>query len=396
MTDEVLSTTITESPTVSGGGIVNPPAEQPQPQPDAKPDSLRDTIEAEAKRARTPEPKPEAKAEPKAEEKPKDEAKPEAKTPEAQPQKSATEPTEAEDAAAQQEDGDKSSEGKKPDPAARTRYDSPPEKVAHHARAKWANVPSELKAEFHRIVEAQDSETRQYQEDRQFRESLKEYDELAKKAGTTVKDAMARYVDVDKRLNSTDANTRARTMLELMQSSNVDPVQFARAILQNEQQFKQQPQQARPDPMVQQMARQVQELTQRLAQQDQAQRTAPLVQTVEQFAAERPDFHDLEEDIAEILKSGIIDRRFPGLSPDQKLAEAYRRAGGAHLPSQPDTQAAMQDPPTQAPEPPRPVNPDAGRKSIAGAPSGGKTPVDTTKGKSLRELLAEETRKKRA
>lgn len=394
MTDEPLSTTITETATVSGAGMVNTP-DPAAPEPEAKPSSIRDTLNAEIKAAREADKaKPEA-----APEKPKDEAKPDAKAP-AEPPKSDPKPAgadsgEAKEAPAQPEEGDVSSEGKKPtDPAARTKYDNPPEKVAHHARAKWANVPVELKAEFHRIVEAQDSETRQYQEDRQFRESLREYDDLAKKAGTTVDKAMARYVDIDRRLSSGDDNTRATTMLELMQSSRVDPVKFAEAILQNREQFQGQGQQ-RPDPMVAQMSQQLQQLTAKLEQQEQQQRAVPVMQTVEQFAMSKPDYAELENDIADLLNTGIIQKRFPGLAPDQLLAEAYRRAGGAYPTSQPDTQAAPQDPPAVE-EPPRPVNPDAGRKSISGAPTGGKTPIDRSQAKSLRELLAEETRKKRA
>lgn len=388
MTDEPLSTTITEVPTVSGGGQVNTPETAPDPVAEPKSTSIRDTLNAEMKAARAADkpktPTDEAKADTKPTDAPKGDPKPDAPTRD-----------EAKEAPAQQEKGDEPSEGKKPDPVARTKYDNPPEKVAHHARDKWANVPREIKAEVHRIVEAQETETRQYQEDRQFRESLREYDDLAKKAGTTVPDAMKRYVDVDRRLNSADQNERARTVLEIMQNSQVDPVQFARSILANEGQFRQQPQ-ARPDPMVAQMSQQLQQLTQHIQQQEQQQRAAPLQQAVDQFTADKPDFDDLQGDIADLLKSGIIQKRFPGLAPDQLLAEAYRRAGGAYLTSQPGTQAAPQDPIAQVEEPPRPVNPDAGRKSISGAPTGGKTPIEAGKGKSLTEILREEARKKRA
>lgn len=396
MTDEPLSTTITETSTVSGAGMVNPPAE-PAQEPEAKQSSVGDTLRAEL--ARTREAEKAAKQAEAPKEQPKDEAKPADEKPAAEPKESGQKPApdaEQKDAAADPEQGDKSSEGKKPEPGQRNKYDSPPEKVAPHARAKWANVPSELKAEFHRIVEAQDNDTRQYQEDRQFRESLRQYDDLAKRAGTTIDKALERYVDIDKRLTSGDPNTRARTVLEVMQAGNVDPVQFARSILANEGQFKQQPQQPQRDPMLAQMAQQVQQLTQKLEQQEMEKRTAPLQQTLSEFTADKPDFDDLQQDIADILNSGIIQKRFPGLSPDQLLAEAYRRAGGAHLNSQSGTQAAPQDPIVQTQEPPRPVNPDAGRKSISGAPTGGKTPLEASKAKSIRDLLAEEARKKRA
>lgn len=397
MTDETLSTTITEAPTVSGGGVVNTP-DPAASEPEGKQSSVGDTLRSELAKARGLEKANEAKAEPKAET-PKDEAKPEAEKPEPKPQESDRKPDapdsdKAKEAPAQPDEGDVSSEGKKPDPAARTKYDSPPEKVAPHARDKWANVPREIKAEVHRIVEAQDADTRQYQEDRKFREDLREYDELAKQAGVPLKQAMARYVDIDRRLTSSDANTRARTVLEVMQSSNVDPVQFARTILANEGQFKQQPQ-ARPDPMVHQMAQQLQEMRAMLQDQQAAPVRQQNEQAVANFSADKPDFDSLQEDIADILKSGMIQKRFPGLAPDQLLMMAYQRAGGTYLTSQSGTRIEQQDPPTTE-EPPRPVNPDAGRKSISGAPTGGKIPLEESKAKSLRDLIAEESRKKRA
>lgn len=298
----------------------------------------------------------------------KDEAKePEKpKAPKRDPEPDADDDSEAEEAPARPDDGDEPSEGKKPEPVARTKNDTAPDKIAPFARDKWANVPREIKAEVHRIIEAQDNDAKQYAEDREFREGMREYDELAKKAGTTVKDAMARYVDIDKRLNSQDANERARTALEVMQSSNIDVVKFARAIVQNEQQFQQAPQ-SRPDPAVARIEQQVQQLTQAQAQQSEAARIAPLQQAVEQFAASKPDYAALESDIADLLKTGIIQRKYPGLAADQLLAEAYRRSGGSHLTSA-ETQSAASVTPDEPTEP-RPVNP-AGRKSVSGSPSG--------------------------
>lgn len=298
----------------------------------------------------------------------KNEAKPEEpEKPAAKPQKSEAKPETDEPAAEQDETADKASEAKKPDQPAQHRNDNAPEKLAPHAREQWRHVPKVVREDFQRIMQAHESDTRQYQEDRQFRDSLRQYDDMARKAGTTIDKALERYVDIDRRLTSGDPNTRARTVLEVMQAGNVDPVQFAKAIMANPQQFAQQPQ-ARPDPMVAQMAQQVQQLTQHIQQQEMAQRTAPLQQAVDQFSADKPDFEDLQEDIAQILKSGIIQKRYPGLSPDQLLAEAYRRAGGNHLPRAENALARTETIDEPAPEP-RPRNP-AGLKSVSGAPTG--------------------------
>lgn len=297
----------------------------------------------------------------------KNEAKPEPEKPAAKPQKSEAEPETDEPAAEQEETAQKASEVKKPDLPAQHRNDNVPAKISPQAREQWRHVPKDIKAEIHRIFEASDAEAKTYQEDRQFREELREYDDLAKKAGVPLKQALARYVDIDKRLTSQDPNTRARTVLEVMQAGNVDPVKFAQAIMANPQQFAQQPQ-ARPDPMVNQMAQQMQEMRRMLEEQQ----TAPIrqqnEQTVAQFTADKPDFDDLQEDIAQILKSGMIQKRFPGLSPDQLLTEAYRRAGGSYL-SQPGAQAAATEKIDEPAPEPRPRNP-AGLKSVSGAPTG--------------------------
>ena len=286
--------------------------------------------------------------------------------PAAKPQKSEAKPETDEPAAEQDETAEKASEAKKPDQPAQHRNENAPEKLAPHAREQWRHVPKVVREDFQRIMQSHEDDTRAYQEDRQFRDDLREYDDLAKKAGVPLKQALARYVDIDKRLTSGDPNTRARTVLEVMQAGNVNPVEFAKAIMANPQQFAQQPQ-ARPDPMVAQMAQQVQQLTQHIQQQEMAQRTAPLQAAVDQFTADKPDFEELQEDIAQILKSGMIQKRFPGLSPDQLLAEAYRRAGGKHLPRADDAPARTETIDEPAPE--RPRNP-AGLKSVSGAPKG--------------------------
>lgn len=332
---------------------VSPPPPEPKKTPEQ---SRSDAVKKAMDKAFADEPK-------------EDEAEP--AEPAAKPQKSEAKPETDKPAAAPDETAETASEAKKPDSPVQHKPDNAPEKLAPHAREQWRHVPKVVKEDFQRIMQAHEDDTRQYQEDRQFRESLRQYDDLARKAGTTIDKALERYVDIDKRLTSGDPNTRARTVLEVMQAGNVDPVAFARSILANEGQFKQQPQAPR-DPMVAQMAQQVQQLTAHIQQQEMAQRAAPLQQTLEQFSADKADFAALEQDIAEILKSGIIQKRFPGLSPDQLLTEAYRRAGGAYL-SRADAQAVPAAT-TDEPAPERPRNP-AGLKSVSGAPQGEPRPV---------------------
>lgn len=391
MTDEVLSTVITPAdPNVSGGGAV--PLTEPEAPKEEGKSSIGDTMRAELDKVRAAE-KAEAdklKAEPKVEKPPVKEsvepAKPEPTSAQAQPDAAASE-AQAKAAPAQPETP----------PSTGKPYEQPPESVAPAARAKWANVPHELKQEWHRIDAAYKESVAEYQEDRKFRTDLREYEEMSKKVGVSVKDALGRYVDYDKRLNDANPMTRAKTVLELMVNSKVDPVAFAREIIKNEHAFAGQQQlgpQA-PDPMMMQVMQKVEQISQRFEQQEMQAKAAPLQQTVEQWALDKPDFLSLQEDIAEILQSGIIQKRYPGLATEDLLTEAYRRAGGSHL-SPAGTQPLAVAPSPEPEAPMRPVNPDAGKKSITGAPTGGKTPLDAAAGKSLRDLLQEEARRKRA
>jgi len=399
LSDEQLSTVITPSEaTVSGGGAV-PLTEPAEPPKDAGKSSLGDTLRAELDKVRAADkaevektPEKTGSDEAANDQKPKTDAKASV-----EPKASGNADHEPEENDSSKDDpADKAAEARK-NAAPGKPYDQPPESVAPAARAKWANVPHELKQEWHRIDSAHKAAVAEYQEDRKFREELRDYEEMGKKVGISVKDAMSRYVEYDKRLTDANPMTRAKTVLELMVNSRVDPVAFAKEILKNEAAFAghQQRIPQAPDPMLQQVMQKVEQISQRFEQQEIQQKAAPLQQTVEQWASDKPDFEALQEDIAEILQSGIIQKRYPGLATEDLLTEAYRRAGGSHL----STASTRSEAVGQSPEPDaplRPVNPDAGKKSIAGSPTGGKAPQESSGGKSISDLLREEMRRKRA
>jgi hypothetical protein len=119
------------------------------------------------------------------------------------------------------------------------------------------------------------------------------------------------------------------------------------------------------------------------------QATQAVVPVVSQFAEAHSDFNDLFPQIKSILESQVIERMYGnGLSHEQKLAEAYRMAGGKSLPSPDTTQAAPEHSDVA-----RVPSKDAGTKSIRGAPSDG-ADTDTEEATSdLREMLRKELRK---
>lgn len=274
------------------------------------------------------------------------------------------------------------------------KYTEPPARFLPEARTKWANVPNEVKAEFHRVAEEYE---RELQEHKQFREELREYEELAKQHNVTIKDTMARYVAADRHLYQNFGQGVVQLMQmyghnpvqglsAIMQALGVTPQQFAEYVSKNPQAASA-PQAARPVapqpqpqaiPEVQQLKSEVEALKTQLV-------TASVTPIIERFASEHPDYHTLEPQIAQILKSGVIDQIYgTGLSPEQKLAEAYRMAGGNLSPSRSEPEPVPQH--SDAAPPARPVDPD-GQKSIKGAPTAGQTGQPKWVPKTNREAL---------
>lgn len=125
----------------------------------------------------------------------------------------------------------------------------------------------------------------------------------------------------------------------------------------------------------------------------QAQQT--VVPVIEAFADGKPDFGALQEQIEQILSSGIIEKLHgKGLSMEQKLSESYRMAGGQHLSSRSESEAALGH--SAPPVTERPVNPDAGTKSVRGAPADGFDPSTEDTDTDIESILRKEMRRLRS
>lgn len=383
-------------PSATGRGTALPDAEQPAKEPAKL--STRDAIakaleDAEAKaegaekqtgseKAKSEEPATAGKPEkPRGEdgkfakaEKPAD-VQEEARAEKGVPEKAAAERSASEEP--------RQSEGRK--------YAEPPARFLPEARTKWANVPNEVKAEFHRVA---DEYERELVEHRQFREELREYEELAKQHNVTIKGTLDRYVAADRLLHENFGrgvaslmqmygHSPAQAIASILQAIGITPQMYAEYVTKNPQaavaplpQPQRMAPQQQPDPQVQHLQQEIESLRTQMA-------ASQVVPVIQQFAATHPDYHALEDKIASILKSGVIEQVYgTGLSPEQKLEEAYRMAGG-RPPSRSEPEPAQQhfDAPAA-----RPVDPD-GQKSIKGAPTAGHTGQPRWTPKSNREAL---------
>lgn len=386
------------TPHESGGGIKA--ADLAKPEVPAKPESVRDTLESVRK-----EQIDKVEASDKAVEKEDKTAKDETKAVKDE------KPAEAKEAKAEETapNKEKADEGAADKPAAGTggdegrqsegrKHSEPPARFLPEARTRWANVPNEVKAEVHRVSQEYE---RELQEHRQFRDDLREYEDLARTHNVTVKETMARYVAADRALNQDFGAGVAKmaqmyghspvaTIAAVLRAYGVTPQQYAQQVSQNPQAYSAPPPQAQPeqqaprqDPQVSQLMQEVQDLKFQMA-------STSLAPVLEQFAEQNPDFNALMPQVADILRSGVIEKIFgEGLTPHQRLSEAYRMAGGT--PSRSDPDAA-----TTAPPAARPENLDAGTKSVRGAPTGGDDTTFERPAKSTRDLLREEMRKLRS
>lgn len=272
--------------------------------------------------------------------------------------------------------------------------DRVPSRLLPKAREVWWNTPGPVRAEFDRMEREASEASAKAQESVQFHESLRQYADMAKAAGTSVSDALGRYVEVDKML----ANDFGRGMAHIAQSHGKNPVeavaQFMRsagvlpqqlgAYLQGQpaqpqqQQQQQRPQTVSGDPVAHQAMQRIQQLESQLQQQQEEAKFSKLeTEIIAPFKAENHRYDELAEDIAFFLKSGKIPT---SLSPVERLAAAYDMAERIN-PAPIMAQGNLAEPADN-------VASLAAKKSISGAPGKSSTSSGKPKIMSIRESLA--------
>lgn len=323
--------------------------------------SIDDALEKALAKAQGKEAEPEEKAEAK-EEKPKAQRAPDGKF--VAPEK------EADKAGEQEAEASAQSEGKKVNAPAR---------LLPSERDVWVNTPRAVQGAFERLEKEYEAKLSESKEAVEFRESLRQYDEMAKSANTTVKDALDRYVAMDKAIAANFGQGMAsiaqshgknptEAVAQFMRAAGVSPQQLD-AYLQGQPAPQQQSQQAQPQ---NKLELEVQQLKQYIQQQEQARLMAEQKaqeearcreieeKIINPLKAEMPRFADLQDSIAKLLQSDIIDR---SLSPDVRLREAYFMADRIN-PALYSANEQAADPDTDSK-----VTPLPRKKQISGSPS---------------------------
>lgn len=367
-----------------------------------KDESIQGVLEAELKSIRDAE----KAGEPADEEKAEKDAKPEKdEAKDAKADKDAKEAKEAKDekpARERAQDGkfakvekaDADAEGKEgePEKAAATgqepterrpsegRHVEAPARFLPKEKELWGNVPAVVKSAISRMTQEHEAEVTQYRESHENWQKLSKFDQMAKQHGATVADALERYTSLDGLLQSNPIEA----IRQILGTRGITPEQYAQHVMSNPDAHKAPAAPAAPDPVVRQMSGEVEQLKQTIEQMRQEQAAA---QIIEPFRAANPRYDELQDDIALFLQSGKIPA---SLTPLERLEAAYDMAVRINPPSNVDQPAAKE---VTAAKTERPARPDAGTKSIRGAPDNGHD-TEVEEGETdLRSMFRKELRK---
>jgi len=381
MTDEVIqqtavepvSTTLEDNATHarSGGGKVDTPVEEVKTEAPAKPESVRDSLKAELDKEKAP------------------------KEPVVKEVKPIVTDDKAGKSAVPEKEID-ASEQVKEQPAERKSENrdrpEPPARFLPRAKELWRNTPNEVQSEVSRIVKEHEQEVSQYRESHQFREELREYEELGKQHNVTVKQALQNYVGIERKFSEDPAegfkqlfsnlNMHPQQALShILRAYGIPPQQLAQHMAQSPHEYvsqqpqRQQMQQPQQNPEVDGLKQQLNAMQAQMAHQT----------YIEPFIREHPRYHELEQDIAFFLQSGKIPAN---LSPADKLAAAYDMAERIN-PSSNVEQLQTRQASTE-----RRVDEDFnGNKSIKSSPGNVLEVKEPEKKMSTREMLEDEMRK---
>lgn len=344
-----------------------------KPEPVKKPDldtAIKTAFErSQAQKAEkdAKEPKPDA---------PKPDAKVEAETPEAKAARERApdgkfapkEPKEpSAPVVAEPADGSGQEGETKPRPSEGRDYTKPPAHFLPRAKEAWPSVNPDVQGEVHRMAQNYEKGIAEYKESHENWTKLREFDQMAKQAGTTVPDALKNYVAIDQLLRTNPVEGIGR----VLNAAGITPEQYANHILGQKQQAAQNPQQAQTNQLgqtIQQLTAQIQQMQQREQQREQEAAEAKRIAEIEQkfitpFKAEHPRYDELQDDIAFFLNSGKIPSN---LSEQERLEAAYDMAERIN----PAPQFKAKDEPGTPAFAPRTLDP-SGQKSVTGSPTPG-------------------------
>lgn len=369
---DIPSTVIDNDAPVPGGAEYRPDAEVAAVEPD-KPMSLEDAVKQAAAETKENAEKtdPKSKVEAKDDKAVKEEAKPEKAVPErgdngkftakpkAEPELAVAE-EQAAGAEVEQERGE-------PRPSEGRDINRAPARFLPRAQEAWPTVHQDVRAEVYRTIDNMQKGIDEGAAAVEYQKELREFDDMAKGAGTTVKAALANYVAIDTQLKTDPVGGIAR----ILQSIGITPQQYAQHIMGMEQQRQQNPQafaQSQEAAQLKTENQRLQNELQQTAKRLEEEATQRSIQQVEQtlFAEVRKDYPRFDELRPIVLKVWNSDLLPSDINERDRLYAAVDYAERLN----PVGINAQREPLNPAPNAQRPLNP-AGTKSVKGSLSYG-------------------------
>lgn len=250
------------------------------------------------------------------------------------------------------------------------------------ALAEWDKAGEPLKAATHRVMREMEQGIQKYKPDAEAYAEIKEYSDLAKKHGTTVKRALDNYVGLERMLAKDPIGGLEKVVSNLgLKTREGQPItlrDIAGYILGQKPEHVA----SRQDAVIQGLNRKIEALEKQVggvSSHIEQQNTAQIERTVTSFAEKHPRVEELAADIEFFLKSDKVDKNLP---PQERLSEAYRLAD--RLNPAPAAFTARAQTPSADPE----AQTLKGSKSVSGAPSSGSDPASRKPpSSSIREAL---------
>lgn len=177
-----------------------------------------------------------------------------------------------------------------------------PQRFAKVAQEAWAQTPEPVRAEVERAMSEMQAGIDKYKSSAEAFEPIREFDAMARQGGTTLKDALSAYVNMENMLR----NDPAQGLVALAQNLGMTPQGMAEMLMGMGQGQAQQP--AGDSRKVQALEAELRALKEQVGgvtQTFEQQRKAEVERTIAAFAQEHPYLDQVAEPIEKLLRSGM-------------------------------------------------------------------------------------------
>lgn len=257
------------------------------------------------------------------------------------------------------------------------------------AKQDWNTVPESVRAEVHRGFTELENGLTKYREGHEKYEALREYDDLAVKHGTNIKEALTNYTGIERMLHDNPIKALEQIISNVSahkgwRNPDGSPLTF-RDVAGHYLNMPADQVASRTDSTIQQMNQQIAHLSSvvgNITETAEQHKLREAHTAIADFTKEHPRTEELADDIALLIQAG----RASNLKDAYDLADRMNPSTQAPLiQTQENTAAHTREE--------RPVN-AAALKSVTGAPSAGSDPETAGKpSSSIREALKKAARK---